>query len=140
MAKSLIKQVSAANFVGKAAKELEMIKEMEMPSWAEFVKTGTHRKFPPHRNDWWYVRSASVLRRIYIDGPVGVSRLRTYYGGRKERGHKPEKTVKAGGSVVRHILQKLEATGFVQKDKKGGRIITDKGNEFVRKIIGEVKK
>lgn len=135
-----MKQVSADNFVDKAAKELEKIKEMEMPEWVKFVKTGTHRKYPPHRNDWWYVRSASILRRIYIDGPVGVSRLRTYYGGRKERGHKPERTIKAGGSVIRDVLQKLEAVGFVQKDKKGGRIITSKGDEFVRKIVGEIKK
>ncbi len=135
----VMKDVSAVEFIEKCAKEFSEMKELEMPEWARFVKTGMHRKYPPHRNDWWYVRAASVFRRIFLDGSVGVSRLRTYYGGRKERGHKPERTVKASGKVIRKILQQLENAGLVEKDKKGGRMVSQKGNELISKIVGERK-
>lgn len=113
-----------------------------MPEWAVYVKTGTHRKFPPQKDDWWYVRAASLLRRIAIDGPVGISRLRTFYGGRKERGHKPEKFRKASGKIIRVILQQLESAGLVEKGKQGkrGRILTENGRKFIAKVFTEVKK
>ena len=36
------------------------------PEWAEFVKTGTHRERPPTQSDWWYTRSAAVLRKVAL--------------------------------------------------------------------------
>jgi small subunit ribosomal protein S19e len=107
------------------------------------MKTGTHRQFPPQQDDWWYIRVASILRRIYLDGPVGVQRLRTYYGGRKDRGHKPEKFRKAGGSIIRKCLQQLEAAGLIEKNKdskRKGRVISEKGKKFLSNIAKEVKK
>ncbi len=140
MNKHLLKEISASVFVERCAREFEKMKELEMPEWARFAKTGPHKKFPPRRRDWWYVRAASVLRRISLDGSVGVSRLRTFYGGRKERGHKPEKTVKSGGKAIRKILQQLENAGFLEKRKTGGRVITQRGSEFISKIVMEIKK
>ena len=54
------------------------------PEWTKLVKTGVHKERKPENIDWWYVRCASILRRVYIDGPVGVRSLRTFYGGKKE--------------------------------------------------------
>lgn len=101
-----------------------------MPDWAKFVKTGMSRERQPEQPDWYYLRSASVLRKIYNDGPVGVEKLRSYYGGLHRRGHKPARFAKGGGKLLRTILQQLEAAGYVKKEKKG-RSITSKGQKFV---------
>ncbi|MBU5688933.1 MAG: 30S ribosomal protein S19e [Candidatus Aenigmarchaeota archaeon] len=137
----MIKQVKSDEFVKKCSEELKKLKEIQMPEWARYAKTGVHKKYPPHQEDWWYIRAASLLRRIGIDGPVGISRLRTFYGGRKERGHKPEKFRKAGGNAIRKILQQLERAGLVEQAKQGkkGRVLTEKGRRFVAKIVEEVK-
>ena len=129
--------VSADKLIEKLKEELKKIETVKPPLWAQMVKSGPHRERPPQQTDFWYIRAASILRRIYIDGPVGVSRLRTYYGGRKRRGRRPAKTYKAGGAIIRKILQQLEAAGLVKKEKKG-RVLTPQGRKFVDKIIGEL--
>jgi len=132
-----IYEVPVDKLIQKLKEELKKIETIRPPLWAQIVKSGSHRERPPQQPDFWYVRAASILRRIYIDGPVGVSRLRTYYGGRKRRGRRPAKTYKAGGAIIRKILQQLEAAGLVKKEKKG-RVLTPQGRKFVDKIIGEI--
>ena len=118
----------------------EKLKEMniEEPSWTAFVKTGAHKERQPDNDDWWYVRCDSVLRKIYTNGPVGVEKLRSAYGGRKNRGHKPEKFVKGSGNVVRTALQALEKLELVKRTKEG-RVITPKGQSLVDNTAKEVK-
>ena len=138
-----MKDVETKRFIEICKEELKKIEEIKPPAWAQFVKTGVHKQFPPLQKDWWYTRTASILRRIYLDGPVGVERLRTYYGGRKDRGHKPERFKKSGGTIIRKCLQQLEAAGFIEKSKDPkdkGRVISEKGKKFLRKIVDEVKK
>ena len=139
--KKTIKEIKSEEFVKKCSEELKKTKDIQMPEWARYSKTGVHKKNPPHLEDWWFVRAASILRRIAIDGPVGVSRLRTFYGGRKERGHKPEKFKKSGGNAIRKIIQQLERAGFVEQNKEGkkGRVLTEKGKRFIGKIIEDVE-
>lgn len=96
------------------------------PEWTKLVKTGVHKERKPENIDWWYVRCASILRRVYIDGPVGVRSLRTFYGGKKDRGVNPEKFRKGSGSIVRVALHQLEDAGYVEK-VDAGRIITPEG-------------
>ncbi|MDI6825644.1 MAG: 30S ribosomal protein S19e [Candidatus Aenigmarchaeota archaeon] len=138
-----MKDVDPKRFIEVCKEELKRVEKIKPPSWAKFAKTGMSRKFPPKQEDWWYTRAASILRRIYLDGPVGVQRLRTYYGGRKDRGHKPERFKKSGGSIIRKCLQQLESAELIQKSqntKKKGRIISEKGKKFISKILSEVKK
>jgi small subunit ribosomal protein S19e len=139
----MIKDVDPKKFIEIAKIEFKKIKELSPPEWARFAKTGSHTKFPPQNEDWWYTRAASMIRKIELKQPLGVSKLRTYYGGRKERGDKPSKFRRAGGSNIRKIFQQLEAAGFVtvRKDgKKRGRLLTEKGKQFVEKIVSEAKK
>ena len=135
-----MKNVDTKKFIEVCKEELKKM-DIKPPEWAKFAKTGSHREAPPIQEDWWYTRMASLLRRIYLDGPVGVQRLRTYYGGRKNRGHKPERFRRSGGSIIRKNLQQLESLGFIQKNKskKSGRIVTDEGKKFINKIISQVK-
>lgn len=97
------------------------------PEWALYVKTSPHKERIPEDPDWWYVRCASLLRKIYINGPVGIERLRTAYGGGKDLGHVREHFRKAGGSIIRKILQQLEEAGLVTKVDRKGRILTPQG-------------
>lgn len=138
-----MKDVDPKKFIELCKEELKKVEAIKPPEWASFVKTGSSRKFPPRQNDWWYTRTASILRRIYLNGPVGVERLKTYYGGKKDRGHKPERFRKSGGSIIRKSLQQLEAAGLIEKSKnlkKRGRVISDKGKKFMSDIAKEVKK
>mgnify|MGYP000728176127 CR=1 FL=1 len=124
--------------IENAAEELKKVKAVSMPEWARFVKTGVNRERPPEQEDWWYIRAASILRKIQIKQPIGVNRLRKIYGGRKNRGHKPEHKYKGSGSIIREILQQLEEAGFVKKDKKG-RVLTPKGKEFLKNVLKKVE-
>ena len=124
----------AQELITKAAEELKKVPEIKPPEWAPFAKTGMHKERPPVNNDWWYMRTASVLRAVYRLGPVGVSKLRTKYGGKKNRGVKQEHFYKGSGSIVRKIIQQLEKEGFVKTDLKSqhkGRLITAKGKKFL---------
>jgi len=141
-----IYDTEAADVIGKAAQELKKTK-VQAPEWAAFVKTGVCKERLPDDPDWWYMRAGSMLRKIYMRGPVGVSSLRKYYGCKKNRGVKPGKFRLASGKIIRTILQQLEAEGLVVQVEKGvhkGRIMSPKGKSFMDKLVvrnvGRVKK
>ncbi len=104
--------------------------KIKPPEWANWVTTGVHKERGPEDNDWWYVRVASVLRKIYVYGPIGVSRLAAYYGGKEDRGSKRYKARKGSRAILRKALQQLEELGYVKKEKTG-RIITPQGQSFL---------
>ncbi len=118
----------------------ENIREIQPADWAGYVKTGSHVERVPQNPDWWYVRSASVLRKLYMKGPVGVSRLRKEYGGRKRRGVKPAHFAKAGGNILRSILQQLEQAGLAQKDGIKGRVVSGKGRSLLDAMSTQIKR
>lgn len=132
------RDVDAQKLVQKTAEQLK--EKIKMPEWAAYVKTGVSRERAPEQDDWWYLRAASILRKVYVDGPVGVSRLRSYYGGLHRRGHKPAHFAKGGGKILRAILQDLEKAGYVkQAEKRKGRIITAEGQRFLNGIAKQAK-
>ena len=125
------KEVHPQEQIAQLSEALKKLDALKPPEWSHYVKTGTHREHPPEQPDWWYTRAASVLRRIYLDGPVGLARLRTFYGGRKNRGSSPERFRKGGGKIIRTILQQLESVMLVEKAERSGRRITSKGASMV---------
>ena len=134
--------VEAQELVSKIAEELKKIPEIKPPAWAPFVKTGMHKERPPVNNDWWYMRTASVLRTVYRLGPVGVSKLRTKYGGKANRGVKKPHFYKGSGNILRKALQQLEKAGFVKFADKGvhkGRIVTPKGRAFLDRMATQMQ-
>ncbi|MDB4758697.1 40S ribosomal protein S19, partial [Candidatus Poseidoniaceae archaeon] len=68
------------------AARLAVEKAVETPDWAEFVKTGVSRERPPSQDNWWFLRSAALMRKIAREGPIGVTHLSQAYGGRKDNG------------------------------------------------------
>jgi small subunit ribosomal protein S19e len=131
--------VPADRVIKKAAERLKDIPEVKAPDWMEFAKSGAHRERPPEQEDFWYVRCASILRKLYMHSPIGVSRMRREYGGSKHRGVKPERFRKGSGSVAREALQQLEKAGFVGHTKKG-RHITGRGKSFLDSAAKEASK
>ncbi len=141
----MLYEVPQDKLIKKVADELKG--KISKPDWAGFVKTGVYKQRPPVDPDWWYVRAASVLRKVDQLGPVGVSKLRTKYGGVKNRGVKPEQFRKGSGSVARKILQELEKAGLIKQDVKGkhkGRVLTPQGSSLLysaaKSIAGEKPK
>ena len=134
-----IYEVNPEKFNMKLAEELKKLDEFEVPSWVYLVKSSVARVRPPADKDFWYKRAASILRQTYLKGVVGVNRLKTRYGGRKNRGMKPEKFRKGSGKIIRVILQQAEKAGLLEKadGKKKGRQLTKKGLAFLNKIAGE---
>ena len=109
------------------------------PTWAFFAKTGVHKEKPPSDPDWWYVRAASMLRKLYKSGePIGIETFRTIYGGRQNRGSAPEHFRKGSGSVVRKILQQLERAGLVRTIPGKGRVLTPEGRSLLDRTAKEV--
>ena len=118
----------------------ENIGEVSPPGWSLTSKTSSHREHPPQDPDWWYTRCASILRKLYVQGAVGVSRLSGDYGGRKRRGTSREHVRPGGGSSVREPLQQLEKAKFVSKEEKKGRKLTNEGVSLLNKISTEILK
>lgn len=127
--------VKAQPLIEEAAEELEG--DFEAPEWTNFVKTGVNKERPPQQENWYHIRCAAILRRIYMDGPLGVSKLRTIYGDRKNNGHQPEHHAKASGKVIRTALQNLEEAGYLETEEGEGRKITDEGKSFLDENASE---
>jgi len=113
--------VTPNKLVAKAAARLEAM-GIPAPAWVGTVKSGSHRERMPQQKNFWYVRLAAILRNAYVNGSVGVSSLRTHFGGKKIRGVRPEKKRKAGGAMIRKGMQALEKAGLLTKRKKGREI------------------
>ncbi len=136
-------EVDGNRLVEELAREFKKSQIVKPPEWVSVVKTGVHKERIPDQADWWYYRAASILRQVYLH-PVGVSRLRKKYGGRKNRGHAPERFYPASGNIIRKCLQQLENAGLVKKGRKG-REITPEGMKLLDKmaskiLVGERKK
>ncbi|GBE19919.1 30S ribosomal protein S19e [archaeon BMS3Abin17] len=137
-----IYELNAQEYNLRLAEALKKIPEFKSPEWVEFVKSGPAKERPIDEPDFWYKRAASILRQIYKKNIVGVNRLRVKYGSKKDRGFQPEKFIKAGGKIIRTILQQADKAGFTEiaktvrgvRSRKPGRQLTQKGKEFLEDI------
>ncbi|MBN2880654.1 30S ribosomal protein S19e [Candidatus Woesearchaeota archaeon] len=139
----LLYDTNPSKVISKVKDTLKEIPTMQKPEWAVFVKTGSNKERAPLNADWWYFRAASVLRKVAIDGPIGVSKLRIKYGSRKRLGHAGSHFRKASGKIIRVILQQLETSGLIEKAEKGvhkGRVASPKGVSILDKAVIAVKK
>ena len=124
----------------RLALELESRKAVRPPEWASFARTGVHTQNAPYQTGWWYLRSASVLRKLYLRGARGVQRLAAEYGGRRDRGSAPYHARSGSRSILREILQQLEGAGLVRKQKNGGRTLTPDGHRLLDQLAKELLK
>ena len=112
--------------------------DIPAPSWIPFVKTGAHAIKPPQKRDWWHTRCASILRKIYLNGPIGINELRNVYGGGKPSGYGAAHHKDAGGAIIRHAVQGLEKLGYIEKVEKKGRVISKQGMQKLDRLASEI--
>jgi len=133
-------EAPSQRLVDELALRLEkQVPEVSPPEWSAFVKTSSFKQRPPSDPKWWYKRSASILRVIYIRGPIGISKLRSVYGGRKDLPMRKAHHAKSGSSAIRRILHQLAEAGLVTSDKKG-RSLTPKGHSMLDSVAKEMLK
>lgn len=133
--------VPANMLIKRLAEELRRkYPQVNSPGWASYVKTGSHVQRPPQDKDWWYTRSASMLRKIYLHGPIGHTDLRSEYGGSWRVSYAAKHHRNAGGSAIAEVLQQLEEAGLVIKEATKGRIVTSRGRGFLDRLSNEIFK
>ena len=132
--------VPGEHLVGALANTLKSDDAISPPDWSRFVKTAVHKEKSPSQTDWWYFRTASVLRKIGVNGPIGTERLAKHYSGARDRGAKPNRSEGGSRKVLRLIMQQLEVAGLIEKAKQGGRGLTPKGQSMLDNTAFAVKK
>lgn len=130
--------VDALKLIYATADKLEQM-GIKSPAWVGNVKSGSHVQRLPQDDKFWYVRCASILRKVYTSPGIGVSKLRTHYGGRINRGVRPERHRKAGGNMIRKAMQGLETAGLVKKVKTG-RELTGAGQKLLDSVAKSIAK
>jgi small subunit ribosomal protein S19e len=133
--------VPPSALIERLARHLKQeVDEISPPAWTPFVKTGIHAQRPPTNPDWWFIRCASILRKIYVKGPIGIEKLRAEYGGRIDRGAKPEHARKGSGAIVRKAIQQLQTAGLVKPLRNEGKVVTSEGRRLLDRLSTELKR
>ncbi|KAK9148447.1 hypothetical protein Scep_007204 [Stephania cephalantha] len=114
-----VKDVSPHDFVKAYSSHLKRSGKMELPHWTDIVKTARFKELAPYDPDWYFVRSASMARKIYLRQGIGVGGFKKIYGGRKRNGSRPPHFCQSSGAIARHILQQLEKMNIIEIDPKG---------------------
>lgn len=131
-------EIESDQLVKRTAEKLRE-QNISKPSYVDYVKSGAGRDRAPTDDSFWYMRCASILRQTYVNGPIGISKLRTRYGNRKRHVVTHPHHKRAGGSIIKDAFDTLEKAGYVAKTKDG-RTITDKGKSFLDKVANELLK
>ena len=130
--------VPANVLISKLAEVLKT-EDIPAPSWSLFVKTGAHADKPPQKSDWWNTRCASILRKIYLHGPISVNELRTMYGdGKRNMYYGARHHKDASGAIIRNAMHGLEKLGYVEKVEKKGRVLSRQGMQKLDKMSTEI--
>lgn len=126
--------------ISRVAEILKTVEALSPPTWYLQVKTGVAKENSPQNPDWWYLRAASILRKLYLRGPIGLERLAALYSDKRRRGRSPPHSMKASRKIIRTILQQLEAAGLVEKQGNRGRILSSRGRSLLDKVAYEISR
>jgi small subunit ribosomal protein S19e len=129
--------VPSGKLIPALAEQMKTVPSVQEPEWAKWVKTGSHAERPPNDSQWWFTRAASLMRKLYLHGPVGIGDLQRAYGGSKALHYNPKHHRDAGGSNIRKILKQLEQAELVAKTPKG-RVLSPKGRAMLDKACRDV--
>jgi small subunit ribosomal protein S19e len=133
-----VRDVTAPSFITAYAEHLKNSDKFELPVWADTVKTGVFKELAPYGDDWYYIRAASIARRVYLKPGVGVGQLQRWYGGNYRRGCRTEHFRKANKGIIRSVLIQLESMKVTEQLENGGRKITRVGQQDLDRIAGSV--
>ncbi|MFX1397432.1 MAG: 40S ribosomal protein S19 [Promethearchaeota archaeon] len=108
--------------------------EVQPPMGSQFWKTAFFKELAPlDSENFWYIRCASLLRKVKKYGPIGVNRLRKFYGGRNRRGPGLNHSAKGAGKIIRVALQQLEDSKLLTQNEKKGRVLTPEGTSLLER-------
>lgn len=134
--------VPADALIEAVAERLDEDDAVAEPDWFKFAKSGVGRELPPEQADFWATRAASLLRKVAVDGPVGVGALRTAYGGSRQGSNRyrvrPNRKTDSSGKIIRTALQQLEDAGHVMTAEGEGRRVTPEGQALLDEVASDV--
>lgn len=133
-----VRDVGAVSFIKAYAEHLKNSDKFDLPVWTDTVKTGVFKELAPYGDDWYYIRAASIARRVYLRPGVGMGQLQKWYGGSYRKGTRTEHFRKSSSGIIRSVLLQLEEMKVVEKLPTGGRRMTTVGQQDLDRIAGTV--
>lgn len=108
--------------------------EIKPPEGSVYWKTAHYKELAPvDTENFWYIRCASLMRKIKKNDGIGVNRLRKRYGGRNRKGGGLSHSAKASGKIIRVALQQLEKANLVEIVEGVGRVLTPEGTSLLER-------
>lgn len=133
-----VKDVDQDKIVQGVALFLKKSGKLKIPDNMDIVKTSKSKELGPYNNDWFYIRCASILRRMYHRGAIGVGGVKKIYGARQRNGSKPSHFCYADGAISRRAIQALENIKLVEKHADGGRKLSAQGQRDLDRIASQI--
>ena len=133
-----VRDVAPKAFIEAYAEHLKNSDKFELPVWADLVKTATQRELAPYGDDWYYIRAASIARKIYLHPGLGVGQLRKWYGSSNRNGVRHQHFRRANAGIIRSVLIQLENMKVTEPCEKGGRRMTRVGQQDLDRIANAV--
>ena len=66
-----VKDVDQHEIVQQIAVFLKKSGKIKLPEWIDVIKLGKAKELAPLNPDWFYIRTASIARRLYVRSPAG---------------------------------------------------------------------
>ncbi|MFX1256276.1 MAG: 30S ribosomal protein S19e [Promethearchaeota archaeon] len=127
--------VEPNTLIENLAEKLKEYSEIKAPENSKFWKTAFFKELAPiDSENFWYIRCASILRKLNKFGPIGVNKLRKQYGGKNRRGPGLNHSAKGSGKIIRVALQQLEKANLVESVERKGRKLSPEGRSLVERI------
>ncbi|MFX1570676.1 MAG: 40S ribosomal protein S19 [Promethearchaeota archaeon] len=121
------------------AEKLKEYPEISPPEGSEFWKTAFFKELAPQDfENFWYLRCASLLRKVKKYGPIGVNKLRKFYGGRNRKSSGLNHSARGSGKIIRVALQQLENANLIDNIEKEGRVVSSEGTSFLERTAYDI--
>ena len=108
-----LKDVDSHEFVRRYAVQLKKQGKISLPELVDLMKTSVAKELAPYDEDWYYIRCASLARRLYVRQGTGVGAFSKVYGSKKRRGTLPGHFCRASRGVIRSCLKALVKVFFL---------------------------
>merc|ERR1719348_148120 len=141
--------------ISEIATYLEQNDKLTLPKYVDIMKTSSGKENSPQQKNWYYTRTASILRKIAINTEsdldysvderkpkmhkaftqeknLTVTKLSSMYGCKKNRGCRPGKKVRSYRSLIVMILKDLEKLNYINNEKN--LTLTNDGQSFIKSM------
>jgi small subunit ribosomal protein S19e len=131
--------VQPEKLIETLSNKLKDYPEISPPKGSEFWKTAFFKELAPSDSEnFWYIRCAAILRKVKKFGPIGVNKLRKYFGGKNRKGKGLHHSAKASGKIIRVALQQLGDANLLELKDKQGRVLSSEGISLIERTAYEI--